>query len=72
MDKEDRKKLAAEMVKYAGQTDQAVTTIGRLAGNGGDFFKRLQDERVRIWPETLQKQRDFMAANPPKKEGTAA
>lgn len=70
MSKSEREILAHEMERYAERHDTAVTTLGRLAGNGGDFYARLISGKGRMFPETLDKVRDYMRDNPdgpPKK-----
>lgn len=63
MNEEERQRLIASMRAYADQVGIAPSTLGRLAGNGGDFYARLTAGN-RIWPETGRKVTDYMAENP--------
>ena len=60
--------ILAEMDDYAKAAGIAVGTIGKEAGQGGNFYARLQSGK-RAWPETIAKVRAYMAANPPTRRG---
>lgn len=43
--------LAAEIEAAADAMGIAPSTVGKLAGQGGNFYKRLKSGK-RVWPET--------------------
>lgn len=59
-----------EMRQFAGASGMSVSTLGRLAGCGGNFYARLESGR-RAWPETVQKVRDYIAAQTQNEKGAA-
>jgi hypothetical protein len=56
--------LLAEIEDFLGRPDVKMTesTFGRLAVNDGKFMTRLREGR-RIWPETAEKARAYIASN---------
>lgn len=60
----DTEALIAEIDAYCGQAGISPATLGRQAGQGGNFYKRLREGR-RSWPETMEKVRQYMRENPP-------
>lgn len=48
--------LLAEMESAAAEFGISISTLGRLVNQGGEFHKRLRDEK-RMWPETAAKVR---------------
>ena len=60
--------ILAEMDDYAKAAGIAPATIGKEAGQGGQFYGRLMAGK-RAWPETIAKVRAYMAANPPTRRG---
>ena len=65
---EDRARLIEEIESYASAAGLEPSTVCRYAGQGGGFWRRLIAGR-RIYPETLEKIRTFMAENPPRAKG---
>ena len=63
--------LKHELEEYARRAGISVSTLGRLAGQGGDFYQRIS-RGCRVWPETSEKVRAYMAENPPTKQTDAA
>lgn len=54
--------LITEIENAAARLNVAPSTIGERAGQGGRFYIRLK-EGARVWPETAQKVRDWIATN---------
>lgn len=52
--------LLQEMKSAAAELGIAVSTLGRIAGQGGKFHERLMSGK-RVWPETEAKVRDAIA-----------
>lgn len=52
----DAHSLLGEMEAAAAELGVSVSTLGRLAGQGGKFHERLRNGR-RVWPETIEKVR---------------
>jgi len=52
--------LLKEIDHFLAETGMAETTLGKRAVNDGKAVKRLRNGG-RMWPETAQKLRDFMA-----------
>jgi hypothetical protein len=50
--------LKAEIESAAETLGIRPSTLGGRAGQGGKFYFRLCDDRVRIWPETAAKVRE--------------
>lgn len=63
--------LLSEMDTYSAEAGITPQTLGRLAGQGGNFYKRLKEGK-RSWPETMDKVRDWMRRNPPGSHRGAA
>lgn len=61
--------LADEIEATARALNMQPTTIGRIAGQGGNFYERLRAGK-RVWPETSEKvrarMRDLVAARSAK------
>lgn len=59
--------ILAEVDAFLIRTGMAESTLGRKALNDGKGISRLREGK-RMWPETIQKLRDFMvsaAESPP-------
>ena len=63
---EDRARLIEEIEAYASAAGLEPSTVCRYAGQGGGFWRRLTAGR-RIYPETIEKVREYMAENPPRR-----
>ena len=57
--------LITEIEQAALRLDLQPSTIGERAGQGGRFYARLK-AGARIWPETAQKVRGWIAENAPE------
>lgn len=68
--------LIAEIEQTAARLGLEPSTVGRMAGQGGHFYKRLKDGK-RVWPDTEAKVREFLDqitvsdASPLKNKGAA-
>jgi hypothetical protein len=67
----DYEHIIGDVEIYLARTGMAETTFGRKALNDGKAIKRLRAGK-RMWPETVQKLRSFMAENPPPPAPAAA
>lgn len=56
----DTATLLAEIDAFTEATGMAETTFGKKAVNDGKFVRRLRAGR-RVWPETVEKVRSFIA-----------
>lgn len=63
--------LLAEIETYCEAAGIAETTFGRKALNDGKVVGRLK-AGGRVWPETAERARQFMAKNPPQPENNVA
>lgn len=63
--------LISEMEAYAKRAGISPATVGRNAGQGGTFYGRLR-KGCRAWPETIEKVRAYMRANPADKSRKSA
>ncbi len=59
----DTKTLLKEVDRYLSKAKLSEATLGRKAVNDGKAIKRLRSGG-RMWPETAQRLRQFMADNP--------
>ena len=48
---DEAQNLRSEMEAAAAALNLSPSTLGRIAGQGGRFYKRLKDGS-RVWPET--------------------
>lgn len=69
----DSDSILKEVDGYLADSRITETTLGKKAVNDGKAIPRLRAGK-RMWPETIQKLRDFMRENPPsqKASGEAA
>ena len=55
---------------HAAKLGIAPSTLCERAGQGGRFYARIKSGK-RCWPETADKVRAYIAANPPETESAA-
>ncbi len=60
----DNANILTEIDTYLAKTEMAPSTLGLKAINDGKAVNRLRSGK-RMWPETIDKLRQFMRDNPP-------
>ena len=58
----DNQSIISEVEAFLAKTRMKETTFGKKAVNDGKAVRRLRSGK-RMWPETIDKLREFMASN---------